>query len=116
MKLLLAYRALAYITGVLLVLLVCVGVPLKYLAADGSGAQVFGDDITHLVGIAHGWLYMIYVIVSLLLSLRERWSIKMTVLVALAGTIPFASFVAENRVMARIKQKAAAPAGATAFS
>ena len=73
-----------------------------------------GDWITHVVGIAHGWLYMIYVLVTLLLSLRQRWSITMTVLVALAGTIPFAVFFAEHRVVAMANAKAAAPEGATA--
>ena len=114
MKLLIAHRALAYITGVLLVLLVCVGVPLKYLAADGTDAQELGDSITHVVGIAHGWLYMVYVILTLLLSLRQRWSIPMTFVVALAGTIPFAVFFTEHKVVAMANAKAAAPKGATA--
>jgi integral membrane protein len=106
-NLLLAYRVLAYVTGVLLVVLT-VGVPLKYLTTDASGPQQAGEWITHVVGFAHGWLYMIYVLVTLFLSLRQRWSILMTVLVALAGTIPFAVFFAEHRVMELANAKAAA--------
>lgn len=113
MKLLLTYRVLAYVTGVLLIGLT-VGVVLKYLLADGSGPQEAGDWIAHIVGFAHGWLYMVYVLVTLLLSLRQRWSIAMTVLVALSGTIPFAVFFAEHRVVALADAKAAAPEGATA--
>ncbi len=113
MKLLLAYRVLAYVTGVLLVVLT-IGVPLKYLTTDGSDPQATGDWITHVVGFAHGWLYMVYVVVTLLLSLRQKWSIPMTVLVALAGTIPFAAFFAEHKVMALANAKAAAPEGAAA--
>jgi integral membrane protein len=116
-KLLLAYRVLAYVTGVLLIVLT-VALPLKYGMSDGTDLQVLGDDITHYVGIAHGWLYMIYVIVTLFLSLRQKWSIRMTILVALAGTVPFAVFFAEHRVMARVHElenaKAAAPEGAAA--
>lgn len=114
MKLLLLYRVLAYVTGVLLVVLVFVGVPMKYLAEDGTGMQHFGETVTAVVGFAHGWLYMVYVIVTLLLSLRQRWSILMTVLVALAGTIPLAAFFAEHKVVDVANAKAAAPEGATA--
>ena len=113
MKLLLLYRTLAYVTGVLLIILTC-GVPLKYLATDESGPQHAGELITSVVGFAHGWLYMVYVVVTLLLSLRQRWSIAMTILVALAGTVPFAVFFAEHRVMELANAKAAAPEGATA--
>ena len=113
MKLLIAYRTLAYVTGVLLIVLT-VGVLLKYLLGEGTAAQEAGDWITHVVGFMHGWLYMVYVIVTLLLSLRQRWSIPMTVLVALAGTVPFAAFFAEHRVVAVANAKAAAPEGATA--
>ena len=106
MKLLLLYRTLAYVTGVLLIVLVFVGLPLKYIGDK--------DVVVSVVGFAHGWLYMVYVLVTLLLSLRQRWSILMTVLVALAGTIPFAAFFAEHKVVARANAKAAAPEGATA--
>ena len=111
MKLLTLYRVLAFTTGVLLIILVFVGIPLKYWGGQGI--------VVSVVGFAHGWLYMVYVLVTLLLSLKQRWSIPMTVLVALAGTIPFAAFFAEHRVMqlanAKAAQtKAAAPRGATA--
>ena len=113
MKLLLAHRALAYITGTLLVVLTF-GVILKYLTSDGSGSQKLGENITSVVGFMHGWLFMIYVLLTLLLSLKQRWSIPMTVLVAIAGTVPFAVFFTEHRVVAMANAKAAAPEGATA--
>ena len=106
MKLLLLYRVLAYVTGVLLIVLVFVAVPVKYLGHN--------DVLVAIIGFAHGWLYMIYVLVTLLLSLRQRWSILMTILVAAAGTIPFAAFFAEHKVMELANAKAAAPKGATA--
>lgn len=86
------YRVLAYVTGVLLVLLLFVAMPLKY-AADRPGAVA-------VLGVAHGWIYMGYVIATFTLAYRSRWSAKKTLLVAAAGTIPFASFVAERRVVA----------------
>jgi integral membrane protein len=105
-KLLRTYQVLAYVTAVFLLVLT-VGMPLKYLAADGSGPQELGDWITHYVGIAHGWLYMAYVAVTLILSDRQKWSMRMTVLVALAGTIPTAAFFAERRVVEKAQTQAA---------
>jgi integral membrane protein len=81
----------AYVTGVLLLVLVFVAVPMKYLAGD--------DKVVSVVGTLHGWLYFIYVLVAFHLSHVARWRAPKTILVLLAGTIPFASFVAERRVM-----------------
>jgi hypothetical protein len=62
------YRVGAWIVGVGLLVLVLVGMPLKYLAGDPT--------VVAIVGPVHG----------------------RAVLVALAGTIPFVSFVAERKV------------------
>ena len=89
---LLFYRVLAYVVGVGLIVLVLVGVPLKYLA-DSAG-------VVAVVGPLHGFLYMVYLVATVNLAFRARWSPVKTVLVMLAGTIPFLSFVAERKVTA----------------
>jgi integral membrane protein len=82
------YRVMAWIVGVLLVALVLVAVPLKYAAGlDGPVA---------VIGTAHGWLYAIFFLTACDLALRARWSLRGTVLVLLAGTVPLLSFVAER--------------------
>lgn len=101
------YRVMAWVVGVLLVVLVLIGVPLKYLGGDGR--------VVVWTGIPHGWLYMVLLITAYDLSRRVGWSIKWVLLIMLAGTVPFLSFVAEHfatkDVHARI---AAAGAGAPA--
>ena len=82
------YRVMATIVGVLLVVLILVGVPLKYLTADGSDAQQLGEWITTYLGIAHGWLYMIFLVTAFLLARRERWDVAFTVVTLICGTIP----------------------------
>jgi integral membrane protein len=89
---LLFYRALAYIVGVGLVILVLIAVPLKYLADSPT--------LVAIVGPLHGFLYMVYLVATVNLAFRARWSPVKTVLVMLAGTIPFVSFVAERKVTA----------------
>ena len=88
------YRFLAYATGVLLVLLTA-NLVLKYvLDREGLGAWL---------AIAHGYLYLAYVVVAVDLWFRTRLPFGRTVLVVLAGTVPFASFVAERWVTGRVR-------------
>lgn len=82
------YRVMAWVVGVLLVALVLVAVPLKHLGGiDGPVA---------VIGTAHGWLYAIFFVTACDLAVRARWTLKGTVLVLLAGTVPILSFVAER--------------------
>src|SRR5579863_10292721 len=95
----------AYITGVVLIVLCFVGIPLQ-LAAHNT---VIVND----VGTLHGILYIIYLIFAYLLTRRLRMPIGRTLLVLLAGTIPVLTFVVERWVYrsyvlpARAQQEAA---------
>ena len=99
---LLFYRALAYTVGVGLVILVLVAVPLKYFADSPT--------LVAIVGPLHGFLYMVYLVAAVNLAFRSRWSPVKTVLVMLAGTVPFVSFVAERKVTADEEARAEARA------
>jgi integral membrane protein len=46
---------------------------------------------------------MIYIALGIDLALKARWSLVGTLLVLIAGTIPFLSFVAERQVTGRIR-------------
>ena len=107
-----AYRVMASIVGVLLVVLILVGVPLKYLAGDGTGLQESGEWITSNLGVAHGWLYMIFLLAAFLLARREAWEPSFTVVTLLCGTVPVLSFWAEHRATKRVRLQEAADAHA----
>jgi integral membrane protein len=101
---LLRYRIMAYIVGTLLIVLVCIGVPLKYLTDEGTGAHDTGEWITTYVGVAHGWLYMVFLVCAVLLARAARWSIGFTAVTLLSGLVPFVTFYAERRATARTRQ------------
>jgi integral membrane protein len=84
------YRVMAYVVGVVLIVLVLVAMPLKYLADEPA--------LVEAVGPVHGFLYMVYLAAAYDLSRRRRWPARRTVGVLLAGTVPFVSFVVERRV------------------
>ena len=97
-----AYRVLAFVVGVLLAAL-AVGMVLKYLLTEGTELQVFGDELTAVVALIHGWVYIVYVVVAFLLSRRAGWSLQFLLLMLLAGLIPFLIFWVEHRVVARMR-------------
>ena len=95
------YRVMAYVTGVLLVLLT-LGVIAKYLLHI-AGASSFVEA----VGIAHGWLYIVYLIVAFELGAKAKWPVARQIWVLLAGTVPTAAFFVERRVMRELAPKIA---------
>lgn len=102
---LLRYRAMAYLVGTLLIVLT-VGVVLKYLTVGGSTPQSLGEAITLYVGTAHGFLYMIFLVAAADLARRARFPLGFAALVLLLGTVPFLSFVAERLATARVRRTA----------
>jgi len=89
------YRVMANVVGVLLIALVIVAVPLRYLGGIPEPARI--------LGITHGWLYFLFFLTAIDLALRAKWSVKGTVLTILAGTVPFVSFAAERRTTRRTR-------------
>jgi integral membrane protein len=89
------YRVIAYIVGVVLIVLVLIGMPLKYLGDDPTVVQT--------VGPAHGFLYIVYLAAAFDVSRRARSPLTRTALVMLAGTVPFLSFYAERVVTRAVR-------------
>ena len=87
---LLRYRIMAYVVGCVLVVLMCVGLPLKYWGGD--------ETVVLWTAIPHGWLYMVLLLTAFDLGRRAHWSWRRLLLIALAGTVPFLSFVVERRM------------------
>jgi integral membrane protein len=117
---LLRYRVMANVVGVLLIVLVLVGLPLHYgylvlpeAMPKGGSAWQWGADISRYLGVAHGWLYMIFLITAFLLSRKAKWDLGFTAVTLLCGTVPILSFWAEHRATRQVKAQlaATAPAG-----
>ncbi len=98
---LLRYRVMANVVGVVLLVLVFVAVPLRYLGGHPT--------LSKTVSPIHGALYIVLVVNVLLLGRARSWPLKRIVLVALGGTVPVVSFLVERRVAAR--DEAASPVG-----
>jgi integral membrane protein len=85
---LVAYQIMAYLTAVLLLVLVFVAIPLQIWAHN--------ETLVAIVGQLHGFLYLVYVAIAFVLTVRLRVPLVRMVLVLLAGTVPFGAFFAER--------------------
>jgi len=96
-RLLTAYRVLAYVTGVGLIVLTLACIAEYVFNVHGASAVV------GVVGFIHGWAYVVYVVLAFTLGNKLGWPMGRMALIILAGTVPTCSFIAERKVMADIR-------------
>ena len=83
-------RALAWLEGMSFILLIGVGMPLKY---------IYEMPVPNLIiGMAHGILFIGYCLWVLIVRSEAKWSFKITLLALFASVIPFGTFVADARL------------------
>nr|WP_206038163.1 DUF3817 domain-containing protein [Rhodococcus sp. HNM0569] len=89
------YRVLAYATGLWLLV----------LTAEMVAKYIFGvEDLPTWIAVVHGWVYFVYLLITLDLAVKVRWPVGRTVGTLLAGTIPFLSFVVEHWRTQQVKR------------
>lgn len=84
------YRIMAYVVGVMLIVLVCIAVPIQYAANRPTMAQV--------VSPIHGILYMIYLVTVWDLVRRGGFTRRQVVAMVGSGFVPGLAFVVERRI------------------
>ena len=85
------YRIMALVVGTVLVV----------LSLFLISVRVIGNPEPSFYGaawMAHGYLFPVYVVATFMLSTKLKWSFTKTILIMLAGTVPFMSFFTERRV------------------
>jgi integral membrane protein len=84
----LRYRVMAYITGVLIIVVCFAGIPLQIAAHN--------TFIVNQIGTVHGVLYIIYIIFAYILAQKLKMKMGPTILLLLAGTVPIMTFFVER--------------------
>jgi integral membrane protein len=90
------YQICSIITGTMLLLLVAEMV-VKY---GFLGGDSWAGDV---IAIAHGWVYVVYLVTVFDLWSRLRWPFGRFVVLVLSGVVPLLSFWAERRVVAEVR-------------
>lgn len=89
------FRVMAIIAGVMSLLLWFGYMPAKYLFSNDNW-----HDNLRWIPMVHGYIYPLYVLTALQLGVSLRMPLTKIVRYILAGTLPVASFIAERRVVA----------------
>ena len=104
------YKVSAIVTGIFLLLLVVMMVCRYGLGADielGGPAGflaltprelITGINLSTVILIVHGWLYVVYLGLDFILWRLVRWSFTRFLFIALGGVVPGLSFYLERRV------------------
>lgn len=87
----LIFRITAFLEGISYLLLLGVGVPLKYLANDDSWVKG--------LGMPHGILFVGYLVLALVIKDEQKWTTKEFLLVGLASVVPFGTFWVEKKYL-----------------
>jgi integral membrane protein len=87
------FRAMAIICGVNLLLLVV------YMLAKHVFHLLDGKTGFVVIPIAHGYFYIVYILTVLQLGVQKRMPLLTMIALVAAGTIPFASFIAERKIV-----------------
>ena len=80
----LIFRIIAFLEGVSYLLLLGVGVPLKYLSDNDSWVKS--------LGMPHGLFFVGYLILAFLIKEEQKWTNKNFIVVCLASVVPFGTF------------------------
>jgi integral membrane protein len=89
------FRLIALIEGCSFMLLVCVGMPLKYLAKIPEPNMV--------IGYTHGGLFFLYVALMAWAAQSRRWSIGWIGVVFAASLLPIGTFLLDPSLRRELK-------------
>ena len=85
------FRGVSFLEGVSYILLLFVAVPIKYALEDATYVK--------WLGMPHGVLFLLYIVLALVVSFKVKWNIKTTLLVLLASLVPFGTFYVNKKYL-----------------
>lgn len=85
------FKIIATLEGISLLLLLFVAMPLKYIFDL--------PEFVRVIGMAHGLLFIGYIILATMLKTEESWNNKKFFEVCIASIIPFGTFYMEKKYL-----------------
>jgi integral membrane protein len=85
------FRMVAFLEGLSYILLLFIATPIKYLADD--------PQYVKLLGMPHGLLFMLYIILAFMLKQENTWFKSNFKMVLLASIIPFGTFYLDHKYL-----------------
>lgn len=86
-----ALRIAAILEGISYLLIFGLTMPLKYWAGIGQPNKI--------VGMAHGLLFILFVILAGIFTWERKWGIKRFLILFIASLLPFGTFYADKKYL-----------------
>ena len=85
------FKIIALLEGTSLLLLLLFAMPMKYM---------FHEPIfVKIIGMAHGILFVAYIIMAIIQKIESNWSLKTFVVISIASVIPFGTFYVDKKYL-----------------
>lgn len=88
------FRVFAILEGISYLLLFVIGMPLKYWGAIPQ-PNIY-------IGYAHGFLFLAYIVLAVVLGMERSWGLKTYILVFAASLLPFGTFYLDTHYLKRL--------------
>lgn len=85
------FRIVSFLEGVSYLLLLFIATPIKYLSDDPSYVK--------MLGMPHGILFMVYVILAFMIKKEMNWNNKDFGIVLLCSILPFGTFYMDKKYL-----------------
>ncbi len=85
------FKIVAILEGVSFLVLLGIAMPLKYIFGLPAATQV--------VGMAHGILFIAYVLMVFIIRKQLNWNLKITALALIASVLPLGPFVVDRKLL-----------------
>ena len=83
------FRIISVLEGVSYLLLLFIATPIKYLLDNESYVK--------MLGMPHGLLFIVYIILAIMLKYEQKWELKKFGLILVASIIPFGTFYIDRK-------------------
>jgi len=87
----LTFRIVAFLEGVSYILLMTIGLYFKY--------QLNDDAYVKLLGMPHGILFVLYIVLAFLLRKKENWNFIEFAIILFASLVPLGTFYIDRKYL-----------------
>jgi integral membrane protein len=86
-----AFRIIALLEGISYILLLFVGIPMKYMMDNPTMVKA--------MGMPHGVLFMAYLFLAISLKTQQRWKFGEFMVILAASILPFGTFYVDKKYL-----------------
>ena len=85
------FRIITFLEGISYILLLFIGVPLKYIGHN--------EIMVKILGMPHGVLFVLYIMLALFNKKNMKWNIKDIFMILIGSIIPFGTFYIDKKYL-----------------